>query len=94
MDCHYEENLGGVCATIPVGIVSMLGNPRGALEVACSAPLRSLVTITYFCGETRISVAGLCANRTYYFEYCQPKPLINLSKFHNPFMQFLLHYGT
>jgi hypothetical protein len=28
------------CATIPVGIVSMLGNPRGAPEVACSAPLR------------------------------------------------------
>jgi hypothetical protein len=28
------------CATIPVGTVSMLGNPRGAPEVACSAPLR------------------------------------------------------
>jgi hypothetical protein len=28
------------CATIPGGIVSMLGNPRGAPEVACSAPLR------------------------------------------------------
>jgi hypothetical protein len=24
----------------------------------------------------------------------QPKPLINLSKFHNPFMQFLLHAHT
>ena len=54
--------------------------------------------------RSRISVArsgflwrgfcSFCANRTYYFEYCQPKPLINLSKFHNLFMQFLLHART
>jgi hypothetical protein len=55
------------------------------------------VTITDLYGEIRISVAGVLQflrKPQVLFRVLSAKPLINLSKFYNLFMQFLLHTHT
>jgi hypothetical protein len=96
VDCHREKNLGGGVMRNDPGRDSLdawkpTGRAGGCLRRAASIAGDDhgfLWRDPDFCGGGSADFAQIAR---IIFEYCQPKPLINLTKFHNLFMQFLLH---